>query len=51
MFRSLNVINNNNTIKILPDGGAASLMEHTPVDGHAALSLFALVDRFAIGNK
>lgn len=23
-------------------------MEHTPVDGHAALGLFALIDRFVV---
>jgi carnitine O-acetyltransferase len=27
-----------------PDGSAASLLEHSPVDGHVSLSLFRLVD-------
>jgi hypothetical protein len=30
-----------------PDGSAASLLEHSPVDGHVSLSLFRLVDELS----
>lgn len=31
----------------LPDGGAAALLEHSPVDGHVSLSLYRLVDELS----
>jgi carnitine O-acetyltransferase len=31
----------------LPDGAAASLLEHSPVDGHVSLSLYRMVDEMS----
>jgi hypothetical protein len=46
---SATIKSHRNLEQILPDGAAASLMEHTPIDGHAALGLFSLIDRYRHG--